>query len=311
MSRFNPLDHPICFSRPLRLVEHSAWIEHTPFAMFLIDILRPTVFVELGTHMGVSYSAFCQAILQLGATTRAYAVDTWEGDAHSGLYGAEILSELRAYHDPLYNGFSRLIQSTFDQAVNQFPDHSIDLLHIDGLHSYEAVKHDFESWLPKLSEQAVVLFHDTNVREREFGVWKLWAEVKQKYPHFEFIHGHGLGILCVGTQAAGLLNDFISLPDNQEKAVREFFFVLGSRLSAVVETGQLVQTLNLQLDEHKQAIQAVSRDLQARSAELRALSVQVENIYQSSSWKITAPLRWAGGISGRASARMRGSATGK
>ena len=102
--------------------------------------------------------------MQLGATTRAYAVDTWEGDVHSGLYVAEILSELRAYHDPLYNGFSRLIQSTFDQAVNQFPDHSIDLLHIDGLHSYEAVKHDFESWLPKLSEQAVVLFHDTNVR---------------------------------------------------------------------------------------------------------------------------------------------------
>ena len=87
---------------------------------------------------------------------------------------------------------------TFDEAKDYFSDHSISLLHIDGLHTYEAVKHDFENWKQKLTPNAIVIFHDTNVRERDFGVWKFWEELAEIYPHFEFLHGNGLGILCLG-----------------------------------------------------------------------------------------------------------------
>ena len=67
-----------------------------------------------------------------------------------------------------YSGFAQLVRSTFDDALPYFEDGSVDLLHIDGRHFYEDVKHDFDFWLPKLSDRGIVLLHDTDVRERSF-----------------------------------------------------------------------------------------------------------------------------------------------
>lgn len=178
----NPLDHPICLTTPKRLTQFSAWHEHIPFAMFLVDAIRPKVFVELGAHYGDSYCAFCQAVKELNLDTQCYALDTWQGELHTGFYQSTVLADLRAHHDPLYGSFSRLIQSTFDHALQHFHDGEVDLLHIDGYHDYQAVKHDFDSWLPKMSTRGVVLFHDTNVREHDFGVKQLWDEIKVRYP---------------------------------------------------------------------------------------------------------------------------------
>ncbi|MBR7538681.1 hypothetical protein KC221_21010, partial [Mycobacterium tuberculosis] len=52
------------------IVAESAWLEHGPFAFWLIDALRPRTFVELGTHGGFSYFAFCQAVQRLEINTR-------------------------------------------------------------------------------------------------------------------------------------------------------------------------------------------------------------------------------------------------
>ena len=97
-----------------------------------------------------------------------------------------------------YSNFSKLLRATFDEAVNQFDDGSIDLLHLDGRHFYEDVKHDFETWQRKLLSRAIVLFHDTQVREHGFGVYQFWEAIRRDFAHFEFIHGAGLGVLCVG-----------------------------------------------------------------------------------------------------------------
>ena len=81
----------MCFSDTEKLSEISSWHEHIPFAFTIVQLLEPKVIVELGTHKGDSYCAFCQAVDELKLDTACYAVDTWEGDEHSGLYGKEVL----------------------------------------------------------------------------------------------------------------------------------------------------------------------------------------------------------------------------
>jgi GT2 family glycosyltransferase/glycosyltransferase involved in cell wall biosynthesis len=280
---FNPLEYPICWSTPHRLVE-TAWADNLPFAMFLVELLHPESIVELGTYKGVSYCGFCQAVKELRLDTRCCAVDTWEGDPHSGTFGAEVLTDLRRYHDPLYGEFSRLIQSTFDEASDQFKDGTIDLLHIDGYHTYEAVKHDFERWLPKLSPRGVVLMHDILVRERNFGVWKVWAELQQQYPSFELLHGAGVGLLAVGPDTPPPLRDFLAEPPDARRRIQRFFAALGLPLQQRVDTAHELAALKWRFDDVTHRLTLGTQQLEAQTAEAQRLDGILTQRDQAIEW---------------------------
>ncbi|HYA74270.1 MAG TPA: class I SAM-dependent methyltransferase [Roseiarcus sp.] len=222
---------------PEYFVGESAWIEHAPFAFWLVDVLRPRNFVELGVHSGYSYFCFCQAVQRLNLATACHAVDGWTGDEHAGFYGEEVFQSV-ARHNDRYSAFSTLLRMTFDDARGHFPDRSVDLLHIDGRHYYADVRHDFEAWRDKLTDDAIVLFHDTEVRERDFGVWKLFEELKREHATFEFTHGYGLGVLAVKTIPGTLRPLF----DADQGAAEEWRHAFASLGGAVGEIGRLRQS---------------------------------------------------------------------
>ncbi len=234
-----------------RLTDVTSWHGLIPIAFAIVALHRPKLLVELGTHFGDSYCAFCQAVQTEGFDTRCFAVDTWTGDEQSGKYGPEVLRDLKAYHDSRYGSFSTLIQNTFDGAVANFADGSIDLLHIDGLHTYEAVKHDFTTWLPKLSDRALVLFHDIEVRQLDFGVWRFWNELQKQYPCLQFRFSNGLGVMAAG-QVTGGIKTWFDLPGSQVRALHDMLETLGRRISLEAE----VHRAKSQISELDQALRS-------------------------------------------------------
>ena len=253
-----------------RLRNETAWTGHIAFAHWIICAMRPNRLVELGTHSGTSYAAFCEAVVRCKAPTACFAVDTWQGDPQAGRYTDDVFNDLSAFNLVRYSGFSTLLRKTFDAALADFADGSVDLLHIDGLHTYEAVKHDFTSWLPKLSDAAVVLFHDTQERQADFGVWRFWAELRQSYPGFEFTHSHGLGVLQVGRRVHDSMAHLFNLRNAAEiQNIQRTFEFLGGRFQTEVnflklqaEGRRLVERLNRAEGENRRLV----TDLAARRA---------------------------------------------
>jgi glycosyltransferase involved in cell wall biosynthesis len=302
---------------PTSLQYPNAWIGHLPFAAWLIQEVSPKIFVELGTHSGNSYFSFCQAVVEMDLTTKCYAVDTWEGDEHTTQYTDEVFSAANAHNREHYVEFSQLMRMTFDDAVSYFSDESIELLHIDGLHTYEAVSHDFQSWLPKLAPGAVVLFHDTNVRERNFGVWKLWEELQDRYPNnVEFVHSHGLGVLQINNAPDDKTLSWLKPGSPEKQQLKNYFASLGAcqlqrfeitELNRHIENlTQRVSNLNQHvsnLDQHVDNLNqaATVRDKQIvdlnqavaeRDGTIRGLKKKIADLYSSTSWRITKPLRF-------------------
>lgn len=225
--------------------KESAWMEHIPFSFWISKELEPDTFVELGTHNGTSYFSFCQAFKEFSISCEAFAIDHWEGDEQAGYYDSEVFSYVSNVNEKHFEGMSTLLKMSFDEAKAKFDDNEIDLIHIDGMHSYEAVAHDFYNWLPKMSKRGVVLLHDTQVKKEGFGVWKLFEELKEKYPTFEFKHGYGLGVICVGDDVNKDWLEFISI-HKDDSYIHRLFESLGKKVLFEYRLKKLEETLQQQ-----------------------------------------------------------------
>ena len=227
-----------------------------PIAHYLVEVLQPTKIVELGTHFGVSYFSFCEAAEIYSPNTFIY-VDTWQGDCQAGYYGDKVNEKVKNHRDKYHQQRSALIRCQFNEAAERFEKNSIDIIHIDGLHTYEAVKEDYQTWEPILKEGGSLLFHDCNEREENFGVWKIWEEIKRNedYQCIELPNGHGLGI---ATRIQDKPRWHIDLEVNME-----LLKMKGKLLSQVQEDSEKIQQLKDELSEtrrHAKNLEIMNKD---------------------------------------------------
>ena len=190
----SPIDLPSQRFEP-RIYDVGAWTPHLYFGYDLVATLRPRVLVELGVDRGESFFTFCQSTVENKTGTHCYGVDTWRGDQHAGGYDDTTFAQVSAYNRANYESFATLIRASFDDSLDRFEPESVDLLHIDGLHTENAVRHDVDSWLPKVKPGGIVLLHDVDVRAKNFGVWKVWDDLQRTGGRsWTFHDGPGLGV---------------------------------------------------------------------------------------------------------------------
>ena len=177
-------------------LKFAYWEGHRDFAYDLLQFVRPERLVELGSQYGCSLFSFCQAVRDFKLNTEINAVDMWSGDIGAEITGEEVYALVQKTAATYYPEVKlNLFQMCFDDARPSFADNSIDILHIDGGHTFEDVEHDFTTWLPKLKENGIVLFHDV-YSPIDQGSCDHWEKTKKEYDcYFDFTHSCGLGIL--------------------------------------------------------------------------------------------------------------------
>jgi GT2 family glycosyltransferase len=287
MIKFNPLNHPILFSHPL-LSASTDRVAYAPLAMTLIDLLRPSVFVELGTTNGFLYCSFCQAVRDLQLDCRCYRISPGDKDEQDDSGGQRAFAEMKEHHDAFYQGFSRLIQSNFDAALPEFDERSIDLLHLENGGSYESVKQIVAAWLPKMSDRGVIILGNTNLYDSGFGVWKLWKEIKARHPHFEFAHQGGLGVFSVGANVVPGLQPLLAANDAEASLIREFFSQLGARLGSRLQNKPFDDGLQSRVKDLSLQLQAKKDEVAERDSTIKSLIEELghaENEANKGQWE--------------------------
>lgn len=260
-----------------------------------MDAVRPKTVVELGTHNGFSFFVFCEAAKRLRLSTNLYALDSWQGDDQAGFYDQRVFESVSEIVSASYRDHAHLVKGYFSESVANFDDGSIDLLHIDGRHGYDDITEDFATYLPKLSSHAVVLFHDTHEFQEGFGVHRFWGEVADRYPSFQFTHGHGLGVLAVGPSIPPAIAAMLDEARSSADAIRLSYENLGRAVSRQfvleVDHFQLIHELRLRVVEMEQHGQALEAQFEHVCGELEKATKAVGEMKASASWRVTKPLR--------------------
>jgi predicted O-methyltransferase YrrM len=164
----------------------------------LLHYFKPKRIVEVGAYRGTTTRLFLD---NMSPDARVYTIDLPPETDAAGLRavsderliihrkpGAEYVDH------PRREAVTRIFGDTFDPRTWEEVPQGIDFAFIDASHSYEAVRNDTERLWPKLSENAVILWHDyTETVSPERGVGRYIRELMQTKKDI---------FLCSGTDMA-------------------------------------------------------------------------------------------------------------
>ncbi len=176
------------------------------FTKFLGDI-NPHNVMEIGSKLGGNLY-----ILSSLCTGKKISLDM-QGGCHGGwiLNEHPYLGDIAEHRDEFFRvSFNDMFMVSGDShtrvALNDVKavlgTDYLDLLYIDGDHTYAGVKQDYEMYGPLVREGGYIVFHDINESEHHTRigceVGKLWNEINTNGIEFNsFLHWAGIGVIKV------------------------------------------------------------------------------------------------------------------
>lgn len=249
------------------LLKFAPWSGHRNFVYDFMNYVRPETVTELGSHYGCSAFTFAQAAKDFELDTKMFFVDTWQGDDFTKKYDNDVYTIFSNTVEKFYSNQNiNMLKMTFDEAVERFDDKSIDLLHIDGSHYYEDVKRDFETWLPKVKDNGIIMLHDVScdiVLGDVMGSYKYWLELKEKYEYtVDFDFSWGLGIIFLDKcryeefKASGVIKEKYQRINNAldveyKDQLRKNYFELKDKQIYIDELLKQKDLLNYHIEAYK------------------------------------------------------------
>jgi len=170
--------------------------------------LNPKYIMEIGTANGGTLFCFCK-LAREDATI--ISVDLPEGPFGGGYPEWKI---------PIYQAFTKgnqklfllrkdsHAQETLEEVKKILDNNQLDFLFIDGDHTYEGVKKDFEMYSPLVRKGGIIAFHDIVYHfeaSYEVQVDKLWENIKSLFKTKELVFNPkqgwaGIGVMFYGTK---------------------------------------------------------------------------------------------------------------
>jgi predicted O-methyltransferase YrrM len=155
----------------------------------LISKNQPRIVLEIGTANGGTFFLYTKL-----ANPNALIISI---DLPSGLFGGGNIFNRSIFLKSFTSGYQKIktIQKdshnphALKKVKKILKKRKIDLLFIDGDHTYKGVKKDFEMYAPLVKKGGIIAFHDIVIAppEENTEVNKFWSELKHDYEYQEFV----------------------------------------------------------------------------------------------------------------------------
>jgi cephalosporin hydroxylase len=161
---------------------------------------KPQTILEIGTARGGTLFLFTRVA---GSDARIISIDLPGGRFGGGypewripLYESFAIHNQRMY---LIRGDSHA-NSTLKKVKEILDGQGLSFLFIDGDHTYEGVKKDFEMYSPLVKKDEIIAFHDIVPHPPEIGceVSRFWNEIKHSYRYYEIVKDWNQGWAGIG-----------------------------------------------------------------------------------------------------------------